>query len=211
MKAIKKLLRCKMLLSILLCFGPICGISAEQDHTSQNNFNSLSSEEKTVLNQIVSYLSQHSLSPFIRGGEFEYTHLNFMKDSYNNNTHALGILTQGDASCYALFSINKKWFWSEFKTDLVYISTDHPISPVLFADIAQLAASLLPKDPANFHVFIEKKEDPDLPNEFKLQKWTFFNQQESTELLVVLTEDDQGGMYFNIYKTTQLLDFSGPR
>lgn len=198
MKTINKLLRCKMLFSILFCFGPICCISAAQNQTSQNSFSSLSSEENTVLNQIVSYLSQHSLSPFFRGGESEYAHLNFIKDSYNNNTHALGMVTQGNTSYYTLFSINKKWFWSELKTDLVYITTDTPLSPVLFTDITQLAAAFLPKDPSNFHVFIERKEDPNLPNESKLQKWTFFNQQESAELFVVLTEDGRGGTYFDV-------------
>lgn len=189
----QKLLRCKMLLSILFCFGPICCISA-----AQNSFSSLSSEENTVLNQIVSYLSQHSLFPFFKDVESEYAHLDFIKDSYNNNTHALGRIIQGNSSCFALFSINKGWFFGDVKTDLVYITTDHPISPVLFADIVKLAAVFLPKDPSKFHVCIEKEENPNLPNEAKLQKWTFFNQQEIAELFVVLTEDGQGGTYFDI-------------
>lgn len=173
-------------------------MSATQNQTSQNSFNSLSVEENTVLNQIISYLSKHSFSPFFRGGKSEYTHLNFIKNSHNNNTHALGIVTQGNTSYYTLFSINKKWFWSELKTDLVYISSDVPISPILFKDITQLAATFLQKDLSKFHVFMEKKEDPSLPNESKLQKWTFFNQEEMAELLIVLTEDGQGGTYFNI-------------
>lgn len=193
MNTISQFFRSKIMFSILFCFGPICSMSAEQNQSSQNDFSS-----NVVVNEIISYLSSHSLFPFLTSGQSEYAHLDFIKDAYNNNTHALGLITQGNASYYTLFSINKQWLSSELQTELVYLSTDRPISPVLFRDVVIGAAPFLPEDASDFHVFIEREEDPNLPNESTLQKWTFFNEKEKRELFVVLTEDGQGGTYFEV-------------
>ncbi len=198
MADIKNLIRYRIFtfFSIILSLGPIC-ISASENPAFSNN--SLSSEEQAVLKQVVSYLSQHSLSPLLEGGESDYAHLDFIKDSYDNITHTLGMITQGNKSYIALFSINKTL--GEITTNLSYITTDNPISPILFADIAPLAATFLTKDPSDFYVFIERQASPNLPDESKVQKWSFFNQQETAELLVTLTKDGQGGTYFNIERS----------
>lgn len=157
----------------------------------------LTTEEETTVKEIVSYLSEHSLSPYFQGGKSEYTHLGFIKDSYNNNTHALGVVQQGDNSCITLFSIQRTWLWNEIKTDLIYLTTDDPISPVLFENVAHLIISSSEKDLTDFHVFIEK-QDAHAPQGSKLQKWTFFRGEDHTEAFVVLTDDGHGGTYFKI-------------
>lgn len=180
---------CKVLLflSAILSFSPIFAEPSA----------ALTSEESATVKEIVSYLSEHSLSPYLQGGKSEYFHLGFIKDSYNNNTHALGMIKRGNDSYATLFSIHKSWFWNQVTTDLMYITTDCLISPVLFEDVARVAAALLEKDPSQFHVFIEKQSSH-LPEESTLQKWTFFNQQESKDVFVVLTDDGKGGTYFEV-------------
>lgn len=153
--------------------------------------------EEAIINAVVSYLKEHSLSPYFSGGKCEYAHLGFMKDSYNNNTHALGMIEQGDSSCISLFSIEKSWYWHEVKAALVYLTTDEPISPTLFEDISRTIISSSEKDLTFFHVLIEK-QDSNAPQGSKLQKWIFFNDKESEEVFVVLTDDGRGGTYFKI-------------
>ncbi|MCK4934602.1 MAG: hypothetical protein KAR79_03355 [Simkaniaceae bacterium] len=170
-------------------------IAAETSPAAQ----ALSSEEQITLEQIRDYLAVHVLSVFFREGKFDYTHLAFQKDFWNNNAYAIGKMQQDNKSFYTLFTVSKTWFWHEIQTEFMYITNDNPLpSPLLVTDITKVASNFQGKDLSNYHLFIAKSKNGSLQNGSKLQQWLFFNIDEAFDFDISLTDDGYGGTYFYI-------------
>lgn len=183
----------------LLCLSPLC-LSASKNPTSvpikRINSEEQASLEKAIVEAIVRDLSGGSYKlPF--KGEYQYAYSGLEQGPTNDIHLALGRIIQGDDVYYCLFSAvkdNAGWI----KTNLIYLSTDIPISFRLYADVLRASVAFWKKDQTSRRVLIEKQERPQRQKKSKLQKWTFFEESKSAEFYVLLTEDGKGGNYFEI-------------
>lgn len=163
---------------------------------------SLSADEVSILSEIQSYLSKGVLESFpsflSKQKQGTFSPVQFLKDDSGKITHVLGIIDCSDFSSYAFFSIGKHWFWRSTQVQLLYLTTDKPISGTLFNDVRYALNGFLNKELDNSFVFIQAKPAENLPPLSRLQEWVVFNEQESHKFHVLLTDDGQGGTHFTI-------------
>jgi hypothetical protein len=94
--AVSKILK---LLSFFLFVSPLLASAQENKAIATSP---LSSEEQKIVEEIVFYLSSHSLHPFIKEGPFDYGLLLFLKDAKNNTTRKYLFLHILDSESFIL-------------------------------------------------------------------------------------------------------------
>lgn len=184
------------LILIFLIFSTTGSITASECQIEFNTNDHCSMTDNEIEEEIKYYLSNNSLYPILTDNQMKYEIIDIFEDSNKSIVYTAGMLSEGENSLITLFSIQKNWFWNT--TELVYMTTDIPPSPLLFTDICLTAASVLPKSPSNYHVLIQKVENEEISAETKLQHWIFFNRQECIELLLILVDDQHGGTDFAV-------------
>ena len=177
---------------LLFFFAPLkayeCQITFEESDTYP-----MSNGE--VQERLSAYLETASFLPFFKDNELQYTITNIFKEQ--GIIYVDGFLSQGETCLIALFSIDKGWFLTT--TNLLYMTTDtlRP-SIVLFKDIRASAQAVLPKSISNYHILIQRCEDPSLKK--KIQRiWSFYNSNELIQLLVLTKPALDGGTDFMIH------------
>ncbi len=186
--------RCVVLFAVL-SLSPISSSAVEKQLTWEY----FSPDQIPITNQIMSYLSAHSLSPVLSEEQGNIRHGAIMQYPDRSNYLASAEICQGKNTYLTLFSAQKGWFWNSFTVDLIYITTDELISPEQFDSAVDFIAHLLSLNLSDLHVLIEKQESSHLPSESKLQKWSFFNDKGcSFSTPIILTTDAQGTIHFSI-------------
>ncbi|MCK4934742.1 MAG: hypothetical protein KAR79_04060 [Simkaniaceae bacterium] len=148
--------------------------------------------EKEIEREIKSYLMSNSCYPVLTNNDIKYEIRDIFEES--GIVYMLGILSQGKICLLTVFSIEKGWFSTT--TDMLYMTIDFPISPLLYKDVCSVAQAALPNRLSDYHVLIQKHEDPQ--SEGYLLVWTFYNLSEWIELTVLLIPTQDGGMDFSV-------------
>ncbi len=157
-----------------------------------NENNTSSMKDSKIKKEISSFFINHCLSPVLTNKEIKYEITKVFEDS--NAIYTIGILSQETNCFYALFSFQTNWFRTRTTTQLLYMATDIPPSPLLFRDICSFAQFFLPKSPSNYHVLIQKFANS--LNKVNKQLWTFYNTDEWIEFIVTLVPTPDGGTDF---------------
>jgi hypothetical protein len=106
--------------------------------------------------------------------------------------------TQIDKTLKAAFKIIRNIKNNNVDVKLLYIS-NNTISSILFFDILSLAINQMKAySLKNSLIFIDNVHD-NVEGE-RSQKWTFFNENNKEDLIVVLTPDGKGGTFFKLGK-----------
>lgn len=177
------LLRVAFVALFFTCFSHLnAGENFDQkSHTQQS--------EEAIFNNIVQYLSTHSLDPYIKEGKAKMFPL-------GKSDGAIIIQIQQNNNSYkAMFIVNQ---YNQLNPQMLYMmkEQDQLISPRLFKDIMAMTKNTPQIQKLSpFHVYIEKINGVD---NRVIQKWTFFTPLEKAELLIHLTPDGKGGTYFAI-------------
>ncbi len=170
--------------AFLTCFS--CLNAGENNRSNKRTYTE--QHDADDIENIVQYLSFYSLHPYVEDGR------EFFLFPVGRALEAIIVrIEQNNVSYYAEFIVNQK------NTQMLYITKEpeEMISAILFKDIMTIAqcAPKIQVLPSPFHVYIEKEK---IEDGNKIQKWTFFTKTKKEELLVVLTPDGVGGMYFSI-------------
>ncbi|NGX56390.1 MAG: hypothetical protein K1060chlam5_00628 [Candidatus Anoxychlamydiales bacterium] len=180
--------------SILIFFLFLIPISSKASECQiifeQNNISSMNDSE--IKEEISSYLINNSLCPVLINDEIKYKITGIFENS--GIVYTLGTLSQGETCLYALFSFQKGWIWT--MTNLLYMTTDIPQTPLLFKDICDSVQFYLPKSLSNYHVLIQKSPKSSTKN--NLQLWTFYNKDQWIEFMVMIVDTPDGGTDFAI-------------
>ncbi|MFA6118815.1 MAG: hypothetical protein WCT85_05455 [Parachlamydiales bacterium] len=160
-----------------------------------------------VQKKLADYVSTYSLYPYILPGKVEMVIDFYLEDKVENKDLAMRFiqvsLYQEKKSIKGMFAVLTNKSTKENTIDLCYLTNDQLMSPTLFYDImsfpglfaAQPKAIDKFKEKGKVFVFIEfiKKF-----NNGRLQKWVFFNSDNTIAVNVRLTDDGIGGTFFDI-------------
>lgn len=183
--------------ALFLLIGAFSPVSGLENYSGSDSTRPWYAKDQ-VSHKIVSFLSTYHL-PLFAEGESTYTLLGYEHHSFNT-AYVFGKAAQDKIAYTTMFSVKRPWLWGDIETHLDYITTDAPISPTLFNDVVLGATPLLPKTLSDFHVLIQKLGEDHFPKKSTHQVWTFFNSEADIQLLVTLTEDGRGGMYFDVQR-----------
>lgn len=154
---------------------------------------------KEIEEEIQSYLMSNSCFPVLTNSDIQLEITRIFEES--GIIYIFGDLSQEENCLITLFSIEKGWFWTT--TNMLYMTTDIPQTPLLFRDICSLAQAALPNGLSNYHVLIQKLKIPKPPNGGSLQTWAFYNLGEWIELIVLTIPTSDGGTDFAVIRPTQ--------
>jgi hypothetical protein len=159
-----------------------------------------------IANSISNYLSTLSLEPILEVGKYDYQLISLenilAKETNLKGSFSTAILiaefTQKDKTFKAAFKIIRNIKNNNIDVKLLYISNT-TISSILFFDILSLAINQVKAySLENSLIFIDNVHD-NVEGE-RSQKWTFFNENNKEDLIVVLTPDGKGGTFFKLGK-----------
>jgi len=154
--------------------------------------NTSSMNDSEIKKEISSFFMNNSFYPVLTNSEIKYEITGVFEDS--GIVYTLGALSQDTNCLYTLFSFQKGWFWTT--TELLYMSTDVPPTPLLFRDICYSIQVVLPRRLSNYHVLIQKLENPS--KEGNMQLWVFYNKDEYIKFIVKIVATPDGGSDFII-------------
>lgn len=196
---IRSLLSLSILSLIFLFFILPTSLKASNCHVTFKTSNASSIINEEIEEEIQSYLISNSCYPVLTNSDIQFEITRIFEES--GTIYIFGALSQEENCLITLFSIDKGWFSTT--TNMLFMTTDTPPTPMLFGDICFLAQAALPNSLSNYHVLIQKLENPKPPIGGKLQTWTFYNLVEWIELIVVAIPTSDGGTDFAVMQPTQ--------
>lgn len=156
-------------------------------------------DEAKITSSIVALLSENMFGPYRFGANFEYESVGYSEDENGNIDCAYGTITENGYAIGSAFTVNHSLIWGDTATQLLYLTKDNLIHPSLFRHVMAHATSYIPSKDYNYCVLIEPLEDPTLPENYSLQRWSVQTYFGSHDFRVLLSRDETGFNYFTIY------------
>lgn len=161
------------------------------------------SHQNNVLHAVKDYLETYTLRPYLTEAPMDFVLGGMTPTVYDNEAFfskfIFGTISQGARTYHAMFSISKDKATYEVSAYLMFLSNAHPISEVLFSDIANaifVNSAHTSRIPNHANLFIEKLRTTYSGS--TEQAWHFYSRTSKYTINVTLTPDGQGGTYFNI-------------
>lgn len=177
--------------TLLLFFLPL-PLKAADCHVIFATSDTSSITPQDIEHQIKSCLRGHSCYPVLTDAPITYRITHIFEEP--DIVYVVGVLSQGENGFFAPFSMESGWLST--KTELIYLATDRPPPPSFFNQICAAVQKALPNSLSPFHVFIQPFEDVSEDGHWQL--WSFYNQSERMDFVILTIPNEDGGTDFAI-------------